>query len=104
MEPMTYPLLTRWIALGLHKQGHEKHREVFADVAGKPGDYCYDEAGWIISEGRDEWDMDPAIADRLERALDVCQYHGYGYICNGSRASHDAGHYPSHPFVPLVKP
>jgi hypothetical protein len=105
---MSHPLLTRWLAISMHERGHEAHKAAFADVAGRPGDHCHDEATWIIEEDLDDWDMDPDIADRLERALDVCQYVFQPLVtgvppqtCGRPAADHRAW---KHPYQPLVTP
>lgn len=84
---MSHPLLTQVLADGLYP--------VFEHGEGR---------GYFVEEAAEVLAHIPAdIADRLERALDVCQYVGYGYVCNGPRDAHDDERYPSHPFVPLVQ-
>lgn len=89
-----HPLLTAWLARSITEE-HE---------ATRPGIHAEAEA--IIAGS------DPDIADRLERALDCCQFVHEDGPCGGSAAdgwTHGQTHqHPPHggchPFVPLVTP
>lgn len=92
----------------MHKRGHPTHQRVFAEVAGRPGDYCHDEAVWIVAEMADDDDW-PESVDLLERALDVCDWNGCGrertHSWHGDPDAHE--HDPKwscHSFTPLVTP
>lgn len=81
---MSHPLLTKWLHDSMAAMGF---------------------GGWyaevIVDDG-----SDPGIADRLEAALDVCQWYdeGDGPAC-GKAEAHPRHHDPrGHTYVPLVKP
>jgi hypothetical protein len=80
---MSHPLLTKWLTDNLFGLDEYTTR---VEVAAQ-----------MIADS-------PDIADRLERALDRCQYKYGRWPCGDEKALHEPPYEHSHPYQPLVTP
>lgn len=98
---MSHPLLTRVLADAHHGSRSMKHRFAFIDPTKSHDPRCHD-AGIALALA-----IPPDIADRLERALDVCAVCGMwsGWSDHEENQTVKAligGSF--HPYQPLVTP